>query len=216
MNTVEFIRQEKFIAIFRHIPKEAARKAARALYEGGVRIFEVTFNPSRCDTAEETAFILREIRQELGEGISVGAGTVLSVELAKAAKDAGAEFIVSPCTDAQVIRFAKENGMVSIPGAYTPTEIMTAYQLGADIVKIFPIGPNDEGYLKNVIGPLSHIPFITTGGVNPDTVEKFMALGAVAVAAGATVVTADLVKAGDYDTVRENARRHVEKLKSHC
>ena len=103
--------------------------------------------------------------------------------------------------------------MLSVPGAYTPTEIMNAYQLGADVVKIFPILPDGEAYLKNVISPLSHIPFMITGGINPDTIEKFLATGPVAVAAGATIVTKDLVERGDYDTIRENARKHVEKIR---
>ena len=102
--------------------------------------------------------------------------------------------------------------MLSIPGAYTPTEIVQAWKLGADVIKIFPILPDGEGYLKNVISPLSHIPFMVTGGINPDTIEKFLATGPVAVAAGASIVTRELVEKGDFDTIRENARRHTEKI----
>lgn len=212
MSTLEKIKKHKFIAIFRHIPKEYAKEAARAVFDGGVRLFEITFDPSSPTTSEDTAEIIRAINDELGNEVSVGAGTVINLEFAKAAKEAGAEFIVSPCTKPEVIKYTKENGMLSIPGAYTPTEIVNAYDLGADIVKVFPVMPNEVGYLKNVMSPLSHIPFIPTGGINPDTVEEFMKTGAVAVAAGATVVTRALAEEGRFSEITENARRHVEKV----
>lgn len=211
--SMELLKKHRFVGILRHIPGDKALKAAQAMYEGGIRIFEVTFDPCCPDTCKETGDIIRTLRQNFGADVGVGAGTVLSVDFAKAAWEAGAEFIVAPNTDPKVIAFTKEKGMLSIPGAYTPTEIMNAYQLGADVVKIFPILPDGEAYLKNVISPLSHIPFMITGGINPDTVEKFLATGPVAVAAGATIVTRDLVDREDYDAIRENARRHIEKIR---
>lgn len=211
--SMELLKKHRFVGILRHIAPQYALKAARAMYEGGIRIFEVTFDPSDPNTEQVTGGIIRTLRESFGEDVSVGAGTVLCVAYAQAAYDAGAEFIVAPNTDPQVIAFTKARGMLSIPGAYTPTEIMNAYNLGADVVKIFPILPDAEAYLKNVISPLSHIPFMITGGINPDTIEKFLATGPVAVAAGATIVTKDLVEQGDYATITENARRHTEKIR---
>ena len=211
--SMELLKKHRFVGILRHIAPQYACKAARAMYEGGIRIFEVTFDPSDPNTAQVTGGIIRTLREAFGEDVSVGAGTVLCVDYAQAAYDAGAEFIVAPNTDPQVIAFTKAKGMLSIPGAYTPTEIMNAYNLGADVVKIFPILPDAEAYLKNVISPLSHIPFMITGGINPDTIEKFLATGPVAVAAGATIVTKELVERGDYATITENARRHTEKIR---
>ncbi|MBR2466717.1 MAG: bifunctional 4-hydroxy-2-oxoglutarate aldolase/2-dehydro-3-deoxy-phosphogluconate aldolase [Clostridia bacterium] len=212
MSAFEFIKKHRFIVIFRHIPKEYAKAAARACFDGGVRIFEITFNPSSETTKEDTVGIIRAVKDELGDEISVGAGTVINLDYAKAAYEAGAEFIVSPCTKEDVIGYSKEKGMLSIPGAYTPTEIVNAYDMGADIVKVFPVLPSEVPYLKNVMSPLSHIPFIPTGGINPDTVEEFMDTGAIAVAAGASVVTKALVEAGDFKTVTENAKRHTALL----
>ena len=212
MNAFEFIKEHKFIAIFRHIPKEYVEKAARAVYDGGVRIFEITFNPSSKTTVEDTKEIIKTIKDMYGDDVYVGAGTVINVEFARAAHEAGATFIVSPCTKADVVKFTKENGMLSIPGAFTPTEIVNAYDMGADIVKVFPVAADNVGYLKNVMSPLSHIPFIPTGGINPDTVEAFMQTGAVAVAAGATIVTEALVRNGAFEQITENARRHVERV----
>jgi len=206
--SLELLKKYRFVGIFRHIRPEFALRAAQAMYEGGVRIFEITFDPSRDTTMEETGRIIRQLREHFGPEVGVGAGTVLSVDFARAAWEAGAEFIVAPNTNPRVIAFAKEKGMLAIPGAYTPTEIMNAWELGADVVKIFPILPDGEAYLKNVISPLSHIPFMVTGGINPDTIEKFLATGATAVAAGASIVTRELVEKGDFDTIRENARRH--------
>lgn len=211
--SMELLKKHRFVGILRHIAPQYALKAARAMYEGGIRIFEVTFDPSDPNTEQVTGGIIRTLRESFGEDVSVGAGTVLCVAYAQAAYDAGAEFIVAPNTDPQVIAFTKARGMLSIPGAYTPTEIMNAYNLGADVVKIFPILPDAEAYLKNVISPLSHIPFMITGGINPDTIEKFLATGPVAVAAGATIVTKDLVERGDYATITENAHRHTEKIR---
>lgn len=210
--SMELIRKHRFIGILRHIPVDKALPVAQAMYDGGIRIFEVTFDPSRDTTAQETGAIIRQLRAHFGPDVSVGAGTVLSVEHARAAWEAGAAFIVAPNTDEQVIAFTKSKGLLSVPGAYTPTEIMRAYQLGADVVKIFPILPDGEAYLKNVISPLSHIPFMVTGGINPDTIEKFLAMGPVAVAAGATIATRELALAEDYDTIRLNAQRHTQRI----
>ena len=217
MNTLEMIRKNRFIAILRHIPVELAPKVAHAMYEGGIRIFEVTFNPSCESTIADTQAIIRSIYKELEgkESISVGAGTVLYEAYAKAAHEAGAQFIVSPCTKPAIIQFAKAHGMLSIPGAYTPTEIQNAYEFGADIVKIFPVAPNEVGYLKNVMSPLSHIPFIPTGGINPQTVESFMDAGALAVAAGATIATKAMAEAGEFAQITEKARLHIEKLQKY-
>lgn len=211
--SMELLKKHRFVGIFRHIPPQCALDAAKAMYEGGVRIFEITFDPSGNTTMEQTCGIIRQLRAYFGADVSVGAGTVVTEEYAKAACEAGAEFVVSPGTTPAVIAYAKAHGMLAIPGAYTPTEIMNAYALGADIVKIFPIGPNDEGYLKNVISPLSHIPIMITGGINPDTIEKFLATGPVAVAAGASIVNKDLALKGDFDTIRKNALAHTQKIR---
>ncbi|MBE6601690.1 MAG: bifunctional 4-hydroxy-2-oxoglutarate aldolase/2-dehydro-3-deoxy-phosphogluconate aldolase [Ruminococcaceae bacterium] len=215
MTSMEFIKTYKFIGILRHISPAVAADTVRAMYEGGVRIFEVTFNPSLASTVADTQAIIRTVKELYGDSVSVGAGTVISEDFARAAHEAGAEFIVSPCTKESVIAYTKANGMLAIPGAYTPTEILHAYEMGADIVKIFPVAPHEIGYLKNVMSPLSHIPFIPTGGINPDTVDAFLNTGAVAVAAGATIVTKELAEGGCFEKITENARLHTEIARRH-
>lgn len=209
---INFMKKHKFIAILRHIKPCYIEEAAKALYEGGIRIFEVTFDPCSKTTISDTQSIIKSIYSMYGDEVLVGAGTVVSPEFAKAAYKAGAKFIVSPCTDKKIISYTKKHHMLSIPGAYTPTEIVTAYNLGADIVKIFPVAPGEAGYLKNVLSPLSHIPFMVTGGINPDTIEEFLSFNPVSVAAGATIITDELTKNGEWEKITQNVKAHLSKI----
>lgn len=210
MNGMEFLKKHKFIAILRRLNPKYAVSVVKALYEGGVRIFEVTFDPSAADTCVVTQKIITEIKDLYGTEVMVGAGTVLYMDYARAAQKAGVEFLVSPCTDKDIIDFAKAHHILAMPGAYTPNEILNAYHLGADLVKIFPVAADEIGYLKNVLGPLSHIPFVPTGGVNPDTIKQFLDLGAAAIGAGASVFTAEMVENREFGRITERARQHVE------
>lgn len=210
---IDTLKKEKFIAILRNTPEDKFEKTVNALFEGGIRIFEVTFNPSKKDTTETVKNYLNIIKSTFGNEAHICAGTVIFPEFAEAAHEAGAECIVAPNTDEKIIKLAKQYGMLSIPGAYTPTEIMTAYNLGADIVKIFPILPDEIGYLKNVISPLSHIPFITTGGVNLNNAADFLNCGAVAVAAGVTLVPNEYLENNDYAAIKENAQMFLKAIR---
>lgn len=207
---IDIIKNERFMAILRNMPMEKFEKTIQALFEGGIRIFEVTYNPSKPDTIETVNNAFEMIKANFGNEAHLCAGTVVFPEFVEAAYKAGAKCIVSPNSNKKIIERTKELGMVSIPGAYTPTEIMNAYEWGADIVKVFPILPDEIGYLKNIISPLSHIPFVTTGGIRLDNMAEFLKTGAVAVAAGVTLVPVDMLENNDFDGIRENARRFVE------
>lgn len=213
-STYEMIKKHKFIAILRNIPEDKLENTAKALYNGGARLFEITFNPSDPDTIKKTAMAFEIIKNACGNGISVGAGTVVKKEYVAEAKKMGAEFIVAPNTDQEVISLTKENGMLSIPGAFTPSEIVTAHKLGADIVKIFPIEPHNISYLKNILSPVSHIPFITTGGVNEDTADELMKTGAAALAAGASVIPVSALNANDFSLIEEKTRKLISIIKN--
>lgn len=204
------------MAILRNMPMDKFEKTVQALFEGGIRIFEVTFNPSKSDTIETVSNAFGIIKANFGEEAHLCAGTVVFPEFVEAAHLAGAKCIVSPNSNKKIIERTKELGMVSIPGAYTPTEIMNAYEWGADIVKIFPILPDEIAYLKNIISPLSHIPFVTTGGIRLDNMAEFLKTGAVAVAAGVTLVPTDMLDNNDFEGIRENAKKFVEIAKHIC
>ena len=211
MKLFDDLKQARFIAIARRVPADRIAKCARAVAEAGVTFLEITFDPSDPGTLDDTAAKRAAVRREHTR-LHLGCGTVLTVELADAAARAGAEFLVAPNTNRAVIDRAHEHKLPMIPGALTPTEIAAAYDAGADLVKIFPVAPGDENYVKNVMSPLSHIPFIVTGGVNPDTIRSMLATGAVAVAAGATILRSDLVAAGNYAEITALARKHLENI----
>ena len=150
---------------------------AQALYDGGIRAIEVTFNQKNPSTWVQTTGAIHAIRETMGEKMAVGAGTVTTVELVQLAFDAGAEFIVSPDTNEAVIRRTRELGMVSMPGAMTPTEIRQAYAAGADFVKVFPAGTLGSAYIKAIRGPLNNIPLLAVGGVSEKNAGEFMKAG---------------------------------------
>lgn len=208
------LRQEKFVALFRRLTLEQSKRVCQALFKGGVRLIEVTFDPSDDATIEKTTAILNAIREEYGDEVDLLAGTVVKPEYVVPAKQAGAKMIVAPNTDEQIIRLTHENGMLSAPGAFTPTEIVHAHNLGADIVKIYPIEPHNIAYLKNILSPLSHIRFMATGGVNPQTAPEFIKLGATAVGAGASIITPQALADNDWAQIERNARLHVEAVKN--
>ena len=165
MKSAELIEKEGLIVIFRGVALEKIGKTVEALYNGGVRIVEIAFNPSDKDTISKTTALIRKVKEVMGDKMLVGAGTVISEEFVLAAYEAGAEFIFSPDTDVDIIRLTKKLGLISIPGALTPTECKTAYKNGADIVKLFPATINDVDYIKGITRPLSHIPFIYNLGI---------------------------------------------------
>lgn len=215
MSKMDFLKEHKFIGILRRVNPTYVMQVVKAMFDGGVRIFEVTFDPCNKDTCAITGSIISQIKNSYGDEVMVGAGTVLYMDYAKSAYNAGAEFVVSPCTDKKIINYARKKGMLSMPGAYTPNEILSAYNIGADIVKIFPVAPDEAGYIKNVMAPLSHIPFMPTGGINSDTVKEFLETGAVAVGAGASIVTAELVENQDFEKITENAMLHIKKIQEY-
>jgi len=180
MPALSKILQHQIIAIIRGANPDDVLKIAGALYEGGIRLLEITMNSAKpLAVIEQTAY-------HLGDKMLVGAGTVLDVKTAKAAIKAGAEFILSPIVDIDIIAAAKTCGAVVIPGAHTPTEIVYAFKNGGDIIKVFPA--TSPGYIKNILGPLPHIPLLPTGGVNLENIAAYKKAGAVGFGIGSALV----------------------------
>lgn len=201
------------MVLARGVPKDVLVKGVAAIREAGVTVFESTFDHRIANCAAENAEKIAALKAVFGETMKIGAGTVLSVEEVRAAHDAGAEFIVSPDSDPEVIAETKHLGMASIPGAMTPSEIKRAWALGADIVKLFPADDLGYHYIQNLKGPLPHIPLMATGGVNPDTIPEFLSRGILAVGTGITVFRPDLVKAEDYEGIKALAAAHIEAIR---
>ena len=204
----------KIIAIVRGIPSDEVVDLAKALLKGGISCIEVTFDQSSKEKAEDTLKAIANISRELGDRVCVGAGTVMTVEQVEAAAAAGAEYMISPNTKAAVIARTKELDKVSIPGAMTPSEVADAYEMGADIVKMFPAGVLGCGYIKAVKAPLKHIPVTAVGGVNPENCADFIRAGAVGVGVGGNLVSPQLVKEGRFDEITAIAQSYTDALKN--
>ena len=214
MTAIERLKETKLMVLARGIEKDVLVKAVGAIADAGVTVFESTFDHRREDCIAENAEKIAALVAAYGERMSIGAGTVLTIDEVRAAHEAGASFIVSPDTDPDVIAETKRLGMASIPGAMTPSEIKRAYALGADIVKLFPADDLGYHYIQNLKGPLPHIPMMATGGVNPETISEFLSRGMVAVGTGITIFRPDLIAAEDYDAIAALAKAHIEAIKN--
>ena len=208
------ILEGKIVAIVRGIPSDEIVGLAEALVKGGISCIEVTFDQSSAEKARDTLKAISNMRQALGDRVCVGAGTVMSVEQVEAAATAGAEYMISPNTNAAVIKRTKELNKVSIPGAMTPSEVAEAYEQGADIVKMFPAGILGCAYIKAVKAPLKHIPVTAVGGVNPGNCADFIRAGAVGVGVGGNLVSPQLVREGRFEEITAIARSYTDALKN--
>jgi len=181
-----------------------ATAAAEAVCAGGIPIVEVTM------TVPGAIEVIRDLAKRIGNEVIVGAGTVLDAETAKRCIDAGAQFLVSPSFDAAMAAFCVAQNRPVLPGALTPTEIVTAWRAGADLVKVFPCA-NVGGakYIKALRGPLPQVPLVPTGGVNLETAADFIAAGATALGVGGELVDAKALKSGNTAAITANARKFV-------
>lgn len=209
---IKEIFRQKIIAIIRGADEQQALAVAKALYAGGISLVEVTFNQKAPETFIHTANAIRSIRDQMGDQMLVGAGTVTSIELVRLAADAGASYIISPDVDEAVIHETKRLGLVSIPGAYTPTEAKQAYNAGADFVKLFPCVGDAPAYIKALCGPLNHIPFLAVGGVNADNAADFLKAGAVGIGVGGSLVNKKWLDDGLYSKITEEAMLFVANI----
>lgn len=205
---METVLRERLIVIVRGIEDECLEPLLEAMYRGGVRLAEITFDAKGKVSVEETARQIRQMRKRFQGKMHIGAGTVLTLAQAEAAVNAGAEFLISPNVNADVIRCANKAGVLSMPGAMTPTEAVAAYDTGADLVKIFPSDQLGVGYIKALCAPLSHIPFLAVGGVNERNLADFLRAGAVGVGVGGNIVDRKMVASGDWQGITEVARRY--------
>ncbi len=211
-SVMEAIRQYKIVAIVRGVQCEKMLPLADALYEGGIRLMEVTFDQRSEAGKQETLSSIELLSQKRGERMWIGAGTVLSAEQVAAAHEAGAGYIITPNINAEVIEKAHELGMPIMCGAFTPTEIEYAYRLGADIVKVFPASLAGLDYIKAVRGPLAHIPMSAVGGVNVDNIADFYCAGTASFGIGGNLVDKTAIDREDYAAITRKAAAYVEAL----
>ncbi len=207
MTTLEIIAKHKLVAIVRLDDLSIARALTQALIDGGIRAIEFTLtNPDAVST-------IAEIRQCVADSVAIGAGSVISAEQVRAVADAGAQFVVSPVWKRAVNSACLDAGLPFMPGAFTPTEILQAWEWGASVVKVFPANHLGKHYIKDVLAPLPHLRLMPTGGINIDNMREFLDNGAFALGVGSSLINNDAVADQDWARLRDNARRYVDQLR---
>jgi 2-dehydro-3-deoxyphosphogluconate aldolase/(4S)-4-hydroxy-2-oxoglutarate aldolase len=207
MTSLSQILEHKIVAILRGMPPAEIPNIANALYDGGIRLLEITLNSDNALPAIE------QLNHEFKNKMLIGAGTVINEKDAKNAIAAGAAFLISPSLDTQVIKAAKDAGIISIPGAFTPTEIVAAHKNGADIIKIFPCLNAD--YVKNILAPLNFIKVMPTGGIDASNIQTFAKTGAVAFGIGSALVSSKATVNKAYlETITAKAKQLVAALQA--
>jgi 2-dehydro-3-deoxyphosphogluconate aldolase/(4S)-4-hydroxy-2-oxoglutarate aldolase len=204
MTTLSQILENKIVAIIRGANPDDVLKIINALFEGGIMVLEITLN------SPKALAVIEEAATKVGNKMLVGAGTVMDAESARAALLAGAKFIISPSLNIETIKMTKRYGAASIPGAFTPTEIVNAFANGADIIKVFPASPGVQ-YFKELMGPLSHIPLMPTGGINLENINEFQKAGAVAFGIGSALIDTKRKVTEEYlQQLTDKARKFVQ------
>ncbi|MBW4623693.1 MAG: bifunctional 4-hydroxy-2-oxoglutarate aldolase/2-dehydro-3-deoxy-phosphogluconate aldolase [Cyanosarcina radialis HA8281-LM2] len=198
---LSLLQQNRAIAVIRSDKIEIARQMALAVAAGGMRLIEITWNSDRA------AELITQLRSELPD-CKIGTGTILNLEQLEEAIAAGAQFIFTPHTDLSLIAAALKANIPIVPGALSPTEIVTAWQAGASCVKVFPIqSVGDANYIKNLQGPLGNIPLIPTGGVTVENAREFIQAGAIAVGLAGDLFPAQLLARGDWEAIAQRAKK---------
>jgi 2-dehydro-3-deoxyphosphogluconate aldolase/(4S)-4-hydroxy-2-oxoglutarate aldolase len=200
------LSREKIVAIIRGISAQSGDATAKALADGGIVFLEVTLN------TDGALNMISRFRENYDGRLRIGAGTVLDLGQAKEAIAAGAEYIISPNLDEEVIYYGVEQGVQVWPGTMTPTEIVRAYKAGASAVKVFPMGSLGINYLKEIRAPLNHIPMVATGGVNLQNINSVLDAGAIAVGLGGNLVDKQLVNDGKFNELTLLAQAFVAQV----
>jgi 2-dehydro-3-deoxyphosphogluconate aldolase/(4S)-4-hydroxy-2-oxoglutarate aldolase len=203
-SNLDRVRRRQIVAVIRAQSGELLGDVAEALLAGGVEVMEVTFTVPRAHR------VLEKLAERLGNKILLGAGTILDPETARLALLSGAEFIVSPTLSLDVIRLCRRYDKLVMPGAFTPTEVLAAWEAGADIVKVFPSDVGGPAYLKALSGPLPQVRLMPTGGVNLDTAADFLRAGAFALGVGGSLVDSKAVAEGRLSQIENLARQFVD------
>ncbi|MDF2501988.1 MAG: aldolase [Anaerosporomusa subterranea] len=204
--TAGFIRRHKVIAICRRLYGPDLLSLASALSQGGVNMLEVTFDQSDPECIKKTSEAIRSLLEKFGSCMEIGAGTVLTKEQVMAAKDAGASYIISPNVDVEIIKYTKALGLVSVPGAMTPSEILTAHNAGADFVKLFPSGTLGFNYIKDILAPISHVKLVATGGVTEETLPEYLKLGFAGAGVSGRFSDKKLIAEGNFAEITRRAQ----------
>ncbi len=206
--TVKEIEKNKIVVIVRGVAREKLIPLAEAVYNGGIRLLECTYDASGKISDEEIAENIELLAKHFEGKMLIGAGTVLTKKQVELTKKAGGEFIISPDTNPEIIAFTKECGLVSMPGAITPTEVALAHRAGADFVKLFPIDLYGPSYIKALLAPLSNVRVLAVGGINEENIKVYLEAGAVGVGVGTGIVNKKLIENNDFAGLTKLAEKY--------
>ncbi len=198
---LELLRRERVVVVIRGAEAKTIERVIRALYDGGLRLFEITME------APEALEALTSARRRLPTDALLGAGTIFDADTAANALDAGAQFVVSPILRKDVARLVVARGALCMLGGMTPTEIYEAHELGCEAVKVFPASATGPGFIREMRGPLGFIPLYPTGGITLENASDYLAAGAMALGVGSALVKRDWVANGNWDALRDEARK---------
>ena len=209
---IESVEKEKIVVIVRGVEKEKLIPLAEAMYEGGIRLLEITYDATGKTPDEETAANIEMLAKHFEGRMYIGAGTVIRPNQVELTAKAGGKFIISPDTNKEIIEKTRELGLVSMPGALTPTEIADAARFGADFVKLFPVNAFGTEYVKAVKAPLSHIKLLAVGGVDEKNIADYAKAGACGFGIGSNIVNKKLIEEGAFDKITELAKEFLAAL----
>lgn len=210
---ISTIEQNRLIVIVRGVARDKLIDLAEAMYNGGVRLLEVTYSAKGEPSDEETAESISALAKHFEGRMFIGAGTVLTEKQVKLTAKAGGKFIISPDSNEKVIKKTRRLGLVSIPGALTPTDIASAQRAGADFVKLFPVGNMGADYVKAVRAPLSNVRMLAVGGIDLNNIAEYRSVGIQGFGIGSSIVRRDMIEKGDFEGICELAKKYVEAVR---
>ena len=206
VDAVDVLRQEKVVAVIRRLPSEKFHPVIEALLQGGIKSVEITMD------ATDASSLIKQVVQQYGDALHVGAGTVFTQEQAQAAVRAGAKFLVCPHFDAELVTVAKTLDVAIIPGVMTPTEIRAALKTGVSMVKVFPASVVGPGFIKDILGPFAGLPIMVTGGLHADNFLGYLQAGATAAGLGSSLFPVQDMENNDWESIKNRAKRIVESV----
>lgn len=210
MTPLEYVLERKIVAIVRGLKPEYLVRLGHAFEEGGIGLMEVTYNQKAPETWADTARGIEAVEKEFGDRLLVGAGTVITREQVALTYNAGGHYLVTPTTQPEIIQMGKSLGLGLYPGALTPSEILAAYEAGADAVKVFPVSTFGPGYIKAVKAPLSHVPLMAVGGVNEKNAADYIKAGCIGLGVGGNLVNKEWIENGEWDKITALAREFMK------
>lgn len=210
MSFLDCVQQRKIIAIVRGLNPKYIIRLGHALAEGGITMMEVTYNQKAPESWTDTASAINAAETELGESMLIGAGTVINPEQVRLTYNAGGHYLVTPTVQTEIIRMGKALGMGVFPGAFTPSEILEAWNAGADAVKVFPASNLGPTYIRALHSPLNHIPFLAVGGIHEENASEYIKAGCIGLGVSGHLVNKEWIENGEWTKVTSLARKYVK------